>query len=260
MLKITTTVFALLISSLSFAQLTLEHTYEIGGNIHDTNEGYFKTEDKAFHYTYDTATDYVLKIYNEDHTLYKTITLPIDPSYELIWIDMFTDKLFNSNDLIEFIVRIKLNSTENKLLLFNENAELLMDFGNREDAKIIKGLNNNYKLFVYHDAFYEYNREYTIKDVYNIEAGTLSNEQLDLITRKTALSYPNPASANINIANSLGSQIFGTLKIYNTTGAIVIEKEVKNTDGEYLKIDISNLANGTYISKLNGVSKRFIKK
>lgn len=77
---------------------------------------------------------------------------------------------------------------------------------------------------------------------------TLSNQEFETISLKT---YPNPIKNILNIISPLEME---SLKIFNLLGQEVLSKEVNGTE---TNLDISNLANGTYILKtiVNGVAK-----
>lgn len=77
---------------------------------------------------------------------------------------------------------------------------------------------------------------------------TLSNQEFETIGLKT---YPNPIKNILNIISPLEME---SLKIFNLLGQEVLSKEVNGTE---TNLDISNLANGTYILKtiVNGVAK-----
>jgi len=67
-------------------------------------------------------------------------------------------------------------------------------------------------------------------------------------------AFPNPATSSLFIQYDL-EKISGTyLKIYNSIGEIVIQKEVNSTSG-ILKLDVSSLAKGVYVYRLESTNQ-----
>ena len=135
-----------LISNLSFGQASLEHSYTT--KVWDyENHNSFKTKNGINYFTLDNTTN-TLQFFDSDHNLFKTIIIPVSSGYELREISTINDILFNSDDLIEFIVFSSSNTDSNisKSTLVNENAVVLQEFGNRREAFVIKGVGGTYKL------------------------------------------------------------------------------------------------------------------
>ena len=68
------------------------------------------------------------------------------------------------------------------------------------------------------------------------------------------ISYPNPATANTTVQFELAVGSDVTVNVYNLSGRLVHSAERKNmSEGtNEISIDVSSLATGTYIIKLNG--------
>src|SRR5690606_15347786 len=119
-----------LFSNLIFSQITLEHSYT--GNSQLLYSGYkfsFNTENDIYFYTYDSSSNSI-DIYNSSHTLYKTVSLPFtNTAYLSIFFP--TDKLFNNDNLIEFIAMAYSNSGTSSMQLINEDGTVLYDFGDK---------------------------------------------------------------------------------------------------------------------------------
>ena len=80
---------------------------------------------------------------------------------------------------------------------------------------------------------------------------TLNTDTIDGVSNKMNI-YPNPAKDFINI--ELGSTLDNaTISVYNTIGQIVIPSQVINTNS--IKLNISSLAKGVYIIKVNNGDK-----
>ena len=130
----------------SYSQITLEHTYNNSNNssgvLYSNYSFSFNTENATYFYCYN-SNDNSIKLYDEYHTLYKSIKLPIQPS-GYISIYAASDKLFNSDSLIELIVMIYNDKTQ--MYLINENGSVINDLGERSRANIIKTSSGGFKL------------------------------------------------------------------------------------------------------------------
>ena len=248
------------ISNFSSAQATLENTYatkKIGWE--QTNA--FKTDAGLNYYTVEGTN--TLKFYNSSHTLTNTITIPIDSGYTLNSIYAVSDKLFNTDALVEFLVFTILdngNSSTYKLTLVNQNGTVLQQLGSRSDAYIIKNpTTNQYKLITILPTYYNVaGTTDNIYDVYSLPGTSLGTVMLNK-NANSFFGFPNPAEENILITNNLENGKKGTLEVFDINGKKVIEKNV-TSDSVEINLDISELNTGVYIYKLNGQTNKFIKK
>ena len=135
------------ILNLSFGQATLEHTYNSDWTSGQNDWGVlnstggvlnaFNVESGIYYYTleipWDNTSINIMRIYNEQHLLTKTINFPTRPRR----IHFITDKLFNQDNLIEILYDDNTN-----LILINENNNITQTIPNRQFARIIKTINN----------------------------------------------------------------------------------------------------------------------
>lgn len=248
-------------SSLSYCQLILEHTYNtssVGGL--DKYFFAFNTQNGLNHYTYEESTK-TIKIYNETHSLVNTFIAPIPANFKIAEVYFVTDKLFNNDNLIEFLVYVYNNdgTTQfSKILLFNESSTLLQEFNNRSFAGIHKTNNDVYKLILRKNPMYDEPLGSTaILDVYTLP-GTLSINQQGLLS-KSFIAFPNPTDGTIKIASKLISGEITTVEVFDSSGKKVINKNVSGGFGE-ITLDVSNLSSGIYIYRIKGETGKFIKK
>lgn len=258
-MKNLTLIIFILFSSVSFGQLTLENSYIT--NDLSNNGNFFNTQIASYYYTFNDISN-VMNIYNENHILYKTVNIPENSGFEIKKILFATDKLFNSDSLIEFIVISETSylstGIEYKMILLNEDGITLFDFGNRADAYLVKTVTDNYKLIVSNrpgDAIPS-SRNMT-SDVYSL-TGTLSVNQINILSKKI-IGFPNPAKEIINITNPLKNNQNSVLKIYTINGNEVLRKNIQGNETDFISLDVSSLSAGVYIYKINNYSNRFIK-
>ncbi|MFC0780515.1 T9SS type A sorting domain-containing protein [Flavobacterium sp. HJSW_4] len=247
------------ISTLSFGQATLEHSYSSNWTNNQNNWGAleaaggplsaFNVESGICYYTLDIPWDNtainIMRIYNEQHVLIKTVNFPTRPNR----INFITDKLFNQDNLIEILYTDNYN-----LCLINENSVVVQIIQNKGFARVIKTPSDKYKLVVSTNG----GDNKLLYDVYSL-SGTLSVPQQDVYLKTSFVGYPNPTDSNINITNKLTDGEKGVLEIFDANGKKVIAKNITGGSKE-ISLDVSELSNGVYIYKLNGQTNRFIKK
>jgi Secretion system C-terminal sorting domain len=249
-----------IISNLSFGQVTLEHSYNTSSQGFGERYSFaFNTESGLNHFTYEQSTK-TFKIYNESHSLTNTFVAQIPSNYE-IYSDGFsfygvlaTDKLFNTNNSIEFLIALVNTTTwEYKFILMDDSGVILQEFNDRSKfGGIYKTSTGNYKFILK-----KVTANSSIVDVYSLP-GTLSVNQQQLLGNNFK-SYPNPTENVINISNNLSNGENSTLEIFNINGQKVMQETVSGNQGE-INLDVTDLNEGVYIYKLNGQSNRFVKK
>ncbi|CAH8296040.1 putative secreted protein (Por secretion system target) [Mariniflexile fucanivorans] len=258
MKKIILTIF-ILTSCATFSQITFEHTYSTTG-FSDNKGFFFNTDNASYHYTLDNINN-EMHIYTETHSLYKTVNLPVDLGSEVTTVLFATDKLFNNDSLIEFIIITEtpydpISGITYKMTILNENSIVIQQLGNREIAYIVKTNSNNYKLITMVGTDANPSNPLSTVDVYSL-AGTLSVNQVGLLSKKIK-SYPNPTENLINITNPLNSNESATLSVFSVNGQLVLEKKVFENE-KLIQLDVSSLPNGLYLYKINDYSNKFIK-
>jgi len=252
-----TLISTILITSLSFSQATLEHSY-ISKNWNYENTNAFKTETGLNFYTLDSSTGTLL-IYNNSHNLIKTINIVIPNGYTLNSLFFITDKLFNTDSLIEFIISFRSsNGLDDILTLINENETILQQFGNKHVAYIFKVTNEEFKLITLSNPFTAPTSNNFDYDVYSLPGSTLNVSKIKF-TKNLFFGFPNPTESKINITNNLEHGENATLEVFDVNGKKVMKKNVTGDDNK-ITLNVNELSNGMYIYKLKGETNRFIKK
>lgn len=250
----------LIFTTFLFGQATLEHTYTTSSeNFGERYSFAFNTETGLHHFTYDSLTN-TFKIYNESHTLINTFIAQIPNNYQ-IYIDGFsfggvlaTDKLFNSNSNIEFLISLVNPTTwDYKFILINDSGVVLQQFNDRgKFGGIFKTNSGIYKMILKKVV-----TNSSLVDVYTLP-GTLSiNQQLLLGTQFK--SYPNPTDTTITISNQLLAGENSILELFDINGQLLKQQPVSGHQGD-ITMDVSDLSSGVYVLKLKGETHKFIKK
>ena len=105
---------------------TLEKTYT--SNHYDKINYAFFINDEINFYTIDRTTNEV-RFYDSTHNLFKTVTIQLKNDWDFLSIYTITDKLFNSDSKIEFIVRSRNPSIPyTNLTVFNEDGVEIFEF------------------------------------------------------------------------------------------------------------------------------------
>ena len=161
-------------------------------------------------------------------------------------VSLFTDKLFNSDNLIEFLYVSTLPNTQPDMKLINENGVILQDFGLHSYAAVIKNVDGDFKLIT------EYSTE---KKVYALPGVLLSSQ--NYLLSKDVKAYPNPVNDIMNIVSDSKNH-YVDVAIFSIDGKEIQKSNVKSTEG-FINLDVSALSSGTYIYKIGNYSGTFIK-
>ena len=235
-----------------FGQVTLEHSYVSDGYNDNAKLYAFFTATGLNYYTLDGQANQV-KFYNASHVLWKTIS--VNPgNYNITGLYLATDGLFNNDAKVEFILQTQNNEMpyDSKMTLYNEDGTNIQEFGDRWNAVVFKTSDTQFKLIVSEDQGSD-----NAYEVYSLP-GTLSVLQQQAILPQQTFAYPNPSSGKINIANPLLDGENGTVKVFASNGAKVMEQEISGSQST-ITLDISTLSKGTYIYKTNNFTGKFIK-
>lgn len=250
------------ILSMSFGQATFENSYA-SKNINEQRNT-FKTDTGLKYFT--TEGVGIMKIYNSTHNLINTITIPIDNGFRLDLIIGCSDKLFNTDSLIEFLIVTRAINPPTgsfatyKLTLVNQNGVILQQFGDRGLAYIIKGDLGEFKLItIKSSSNFNPPANNEIYDVWSLPGTSLGTVLLNN-DASSFFGFPNPTENKISITNNLLNGQNGTLEVFDINGKKIMQKNITGEENGEISIETSELENGVYIYKLNGQTNRFIKK
>ncbi len=243
--------FIACISSLSFGQVTLEHTYTSGSG---AGPVLFSSNGEKY-MVYDTATIY---LYNTDHSLWKTIVPGVYPGYTMRSVFATSDNLFNSDNLVEIVVCYVTTDYSvhpyYKTDIINENAVVIQSLDSASYVTIhYNSTTNTYKLFATKGHA---SPTYDITDVYALPGTIPCNQCSSLGTERTAGSasqgivisdpVPNPSAGAARIRYQLPNGISqATIFFYNMAGQLMRELPVL-PNSSYIDINNSLFKPGTY--------------
>jgi hypothetical protein len=268
------------LSQKSNAQITLEHTFE-GQVTYFGSGGLIGNNTGLNLYGFVNTTTNQVKIYNEDYSLYKTVTITPPTGYSIsTGVSCLSKNLFNSNNKVEFILTFTnpnaLQQGGNNNLyysckMYDEDGVLIKDFGTSYQISpwnIIKKSNKGFNLLIL-KYIYDINSPSgttNTTDVYSLP-GTIPTDTVPTGTIPTSISkqntsqlqrpYPNPAKLIITLPYQLKQGETSVMRIYNIQGQLIVQKQIDYVFDKIL-LNVSSYAKGIYFYEVNGVSNRFI--
>ncbi|MFT4598652.1 MAG: hypothetical protein ACJAR8_001283 [Bacteroidia bacterium] len=242
------------------SQITLEHTYTVAES--QTQLGIINLSSSGYKYILaGTNANSQVKLYNLDHSLWKTINVPALSGFTLQFAGNISEGLFDVNKEIEYVAQyynLSTNPVQWHFKVLNENGKVIKDLPNRAYQRVIATASNTFKLIVTDVNFIR--EVYSLPGKYNTlrvpdtdEVGTLGN------------SFPNPATERIIIPYNLDNSIStGLINIYDNTGRLVKSLTIDNSFNN-IELDLSTYSSGLYyynitIDGTKSISKSFLKK
>jgi hypothetical protein len=87
-----------LFNGVLFSQINLEHTYNVNANSSYVSAVEFATD--GYKYVVQEPSLNEIRIYNLNHSLWKTIPIPTVTTHTIVGVYSLSQKLFDENDLI----------------------------------------------------------------------------------------------------------------------------------------------------------------
>lgn len=206
-------------------------------------------------------------IYNNDHSVYKTVKVTIPSGYSLYkgdYIQYASSHLFNTDDKIEFLLKTCSMSTYTyKCILYNEDGTVIATFDDVEgDVYAYVSSDNVFKLRINIESS-SYNsttkkQSFTSgPKIYKLDGVVPTSLRSATVTEDDDLAYPNPSNTIVNLPYHLEAGATGTMLIYGLGGNLIEQKSISGSSS-ILPLNVSAFAPGTYIYKYNNGSGRFI--
>lgn len=249
------------------AQITLEQTYSSAGyNSTQRNQLYgLQLEVEGDKFIFIDRTNKVIKFYDLNHTLWKTISFAgatdVNPNGNSQPIMYISQHLFDLDDEIEFLY-VDTNGPGNTVTqVINEDGSVLFTATNQapyvfptapQEQVPIFNTNSGTKLILSGDSNSDFNA-YMYSLGGTLITGIIADPNDDLATLRTSIPYPNPTSSSTKIDYTLPNGVnTGEIVFYDVQG-----KEVKRftVDRMFTSITISTeeLQSGVYYYSLQTV-------
>jgi hypothetical protein len=238
------------------AQINLEHTFS------SDYQGIFwfiSNTNGIMYYTISDTTTNQVKLYNEDYSLYKSAAISRPSGYSMT-IYYPSEQLFNTNSSIEFMIHFmkytSLNGYTTKILIYDENASIIKDFGTYNyfaipyiitkgslSKLLIKGGSKN-------------SSSQFVDQVYSLP-GSPANKINNLKSSNMQPPFPNPSNTFINLPYKLENGQNTTMSIYNSNGQLIEQKQIASTFDKIL-LNVNSYQSGIYFYEYYGITNKFI--
>jgi hypothetical protein len=239
-----TTIFLLSVFALQ-AQVTLDKKYDYSTSVVD-----FET--LGYKYFLMDVPNGQCRIYNTDHSLFRTINCNIPSGFYLNDIKFLSEKIFDSDEGIELLCTFyKYYSAsayyEYDSKIINEDGSQMTIIDGALYNYINKTGENTYKLFSYCYDFSIF-PEKVWTNIYNLPGIAVSAFYLNEKSPEILLNaFPNPATNSLKVAYTLpGNVTQGTLHLIDNSGRKVDQFIVDNHT-DHLMLDISKYKSGVYM-------------
>ena len=238
-MKTKLTIILLFITFIARSQ-TLEHTFVKSVTMFQCSKG-------AMYYNLDIKGNKVT-FYNPDYSVYKTISIPTPKEYSISTILCASDKMFNTDNLLEFLIvyHTPMINITTQMILYNENGTKLYDFGF-----------NYFSAYFYTDGkktkLFTMNANDTCRTY--LLVGITTTAKSATISQNYA--YPNPALSSITLPYSLEPGETSDLKIFNYSGQLIESKQI-DSNFDRIILNVENYKKGIYFYSVKGVSNKFI--
>lgn len=225
---------------------------------------YYTDESGTFYLAKGSGYDLRLWKGTVPYSSYKTISLdlPSGSYFQILNKNKFnlTKYVFNQDDKLEIIGFIRTNLVANpaRLVIFNEDGELLRDFG----PGYVTLDNYSLELDDIIDIYVEKSknrlkmkvRKGGQTEIYDLGPNTLGIQEVNEVSKTTA--FPVPTSSILNITDPKNG--FSIIEVFDISGRKVLTNALSSTNG-MTQIDVSSLPKGTYVYKIGNSSSKFIK-
>jgi hypothetical protein len=250
MKKFINLVVLVLLTSNLFAQITLEHSYPNG----KWETSIVKLSNSGMKYQWVDVSTGELKLYNLDHSLFKSMTFPVLANVTSTEVAYVSETTFDLDAGVEFLVSyIDDNNWMNSVTkIIDESGALILN-ATSETPSI-----NTYDGI--HGAIFNTpsgtkmildNHSDNAAKVYNLPGTLIATaiKNVDYFNNYLE-TYPNPAGNYIKLAYTLPTNIKeAKVSIYNLKGEVVRTYTIDNNYKELL-IDTQEFSNGTYLCQI----------
>jgi hypothetical protein len=195
-----------------------------------------------------------VRIYNMDHSLFKTINCSVPTGYYLAEIKYVSENLFNTDSQIELAYTYyKYVSTSTSYYyiygakVITETGTVLQPIDGAQYLYVNKTGDTEYKLFAYcfdYSVFPEkvWTNIYSISGI-PVFSASISDKQQDVLLK----AWPNPASEVIRLEYELPANVkSASLNVYDSSG-LKVKNFVIDSHSDHIAMNISDLAAGTYL-------------
>jgi hypothetical protein len=248
MIKMKTTIISILLFLTGLAlngQIQLEHSYGFSGTLTEIDEDEFK------YYIMDVPLKQC-RIFNEDHTPYKTINLQVPSGYFLTDIKFVSRKTFNPDENIELLYMYSKADLINSeyvytygMKVINEQGTVLLNLPGGGFAELKSGSNGTKLLaytYTWSESFY-----LVSTNVYSLGETTMSASS---VVQPSITIYPNPADETVHVKLTDPSLLSGGILTLSDMSGRQVFNQPLQPGTEHVSIGTERMVAGTYILNL----------
>ncbi len=238
----------------TFGQINLEQSYNYSGT-------FTKLAASGYKFFVMDVTNNQCRIYNTNHSLWKTINLSVPSNHYLYDIKYVTENLFTNDNSLSLAYIYYNYDTENEYYTYTtkiiqEDGTVLLTIPGCALVNILQDQGLGTKLLAY---VYDYSVfPYTIQTwVYNLPGSLVSvDESMQLPHKKAQKSYPNPATDHLTITYNLPPDIqHAELTLVNVNGQHMLVKPIDLKKNQ-IKISVAGYPSGTYTFYIHDTHKQ----
>jgi len=236
----------LVISVATQAQITLDKKYDFSASV-------VNLETEGYKYYLMDVPNEQCRIYNMDHSIYKTISCNVPNGYYLSDIKLVSQNLFDTDSGIEILFTYYkyVATTDSYYYIYgtriaNENGNVILTIDGSRYNYVNKTGEDTYQLFSYcfdYSVFPEivWTNIYNLPGQINSSAAMVSDSQ-DILLK----SFPNPATKSVKIEYELPENVdSGKLFFYNSNGQ-PLSSFLIDGHSNFLNLSVSQLPKGMY--------------
>jgi hypothetical protein len=242
-----------MIPFMAFSQINLESTYNYSGsytNLHSSGDKFF---------IMDVATSQC-RIYNPDHSIWKTINLSVPAGNYLYDIKHVSENLFTNDNTLCLAYVYYYYDEVNQFYTFNAriikgNGTELISIPGCQYLNVVNTSTSGAKLVAYS---YDYSQTiYTITTrVYSLP-GTITSTaegESGLPVQSDLRAFPNPSSTQVTIPYTLpASSAPAILKVINQSGQVVKEAIILPENNKFI-LNVQGMKAGVYLYQIDAAS------
>lgn len=238
-----TLVFVLLVLT-NYAQVTLDKKYDYSTSV-------VLLETLGYKYYLMDVPNGQCRIYNTDHSLFKTINCGIPSGFFLSDIKFVSENIFDTDAGIELLCtfyKYYSNSAyyEYDSKIVNEDGSQILFIDGSLYNYIHETAENKYQLFSYCYDFSVF-PEKVWTNIYNLPGIAVSAQYLNEKSSEILLNaFPNPASQSVKVTYSLPENVSeGKLHLFDNNGRLVSQFIIDNHT-DHLSLNVTEMTSGIY--------------
>lgn len=228
------------------AQVTLDKTYNYSTSV-------VNLESLGYKYYLMDVPNGQCRIYNIDHSLFKTINCNLPSDFYLSDIKYISEKVFDDDSELELLCTFYKYIPTQESYYYEYDSKIINEDGSQMtfiDGSLYNYINktdeNTYQLFSY---CYDYSSspEKVWTNIYNVPGTAVSAQFLNEKSTEILLNaFPNPAANTVNVAYTLPEDVRdGVLHLLDNNGR-ELNQYLIDTHTNHLALDVTKFTSGIY--------------